>query len=36
MARLGISAEGYEDYVQYDEYERWCGRQQIITLKNIL
>lgn len=32
MARLGISAEGYEDYVQYDEYDRWCERQQIITL----
>ena len=30
MARLGISAEGYEDYVQYDEYDRWCQRQEII------
>lgn len=32
MARLGISSEGYEDYVQYDEYIRWTKRQSLINL----
>ncbi|CBK73360.1 hypothetical protein CIY_04130 [Butyrivibrio fibrisolvens 16/4] len=32
MARLGISSEGYEDYVQYDEYERWIQKQKLICL----
>ena len=31
MARLGISSEGYEDYVHYDEYDRWCERQKLIA-----
>ncbi len=32
MARLGISSEGYEDYVQYDEYERWIQKQKLLCL----
>ncbi|MBQ6462343.1 MAG: hypothetical protein IJJ59_03360 [Pseudobutyrivibrio sp.] len=31
MARLGISSEGYEDYVQFDEYDRWIKRQKLIS-----
>lgn len=30
MGRLGISSEGYEDYVQFDEYERWEEREKLI------
>ena len=32
MGRLGISSEGFEDYVQYDEYERWCQQQELLIL----
>lgn len=31
MARLGVSSEEYEDYVQFDEYERWERCQELIT-----
>ena len=30
MARLGVSSEEYEDFVQYDEYERWEHCQKLI------
>ncbi len=30
MARLGVSSEEYEDFVQYDEYERWVKCQELI------
>ena len=30
MARLGISSEEYEDFVQYDEYDRWLQCQSLI------
>lgn len=30
MSRLGISQEGYEDYVHYDEYYFWYEYQKII------
>ena len=31
MARLGISSEEYEDFLQYDEYDRWLKCQTLIT-----
>ena len=30
MARMGVSLDGYEDYLPPDEYEQWCLRQNII------
>ena len=30
VARLGVSGEGYEDYLQMDEYDDWSLRQKII------
>lgn len=30
MARLGVSSEEYEDFVHYDEYERWERCQKLI------
>lgn len=30
MARLGVSSEEYEDFVQFDEYERWEKCQKLI------
>ena len=30
IGRLGISSEVYEDYVQFDEYDRWCKRQELL------
>ena len=32
MGRLGVSAEGYEDYVCFDEYERWLESERLIQL----
>ncbi|MBQ8488727.1 MAG: helix-turn-helix transcriptional regulator [Pseudobutyrivibrio sp.] len=32
MGRLGVSSEGYEDYVQFDEYERWENREKLLLL----
>ena len=31
MARLGISSEEYEDFLQYDEYDRWLECQKLIN-----
>ena len=31
MARLGISSEEYEDFLQYDEYDRWLECQKLIS-----
>ena len=31
MARMGISGESYEDYLQADEYEKWQLRQNILN-----
>lgn len=31
MARLGVPSEEYEDFVQYDEYERWQKCQELIS-----
>lgn len=30
MARLGVSSERYEDFLQYDEYDQWKKFQSII------
>ena len=30
IARMGISSERYEDYIQYDEYQRWKLSQDVI------
>lgn len=38
LARMGISIEGYEDYLSTEEYEQWSFRQRIIgsiEMKNI-
>ncbi|MBE5909463.1 MAG: helix-turn-helix transcriptional regulator [Lachnospiraceae bacterium] len=32
MSRLGISAEGFEDYIQPDEYERYLQLREIMDL----
>lgn len=32
MGRLGVSAEGYEDYVCFDEYERWLESERLIQM----
>lgn len=32
MGRLGVSAEGYEDYVCFDEYERWLESERLLQL----
>jgi|GEM_PF-4601229 len=32
MGRLGISSEGYEDFVHYDEYEYWLQEQDLMDL----
>lgn len=31
MARMGISDDNYEDYLQTEEYERWVLRKRILT-----
>ena len=31
MARMGISGENYEDYLQNDEYDRWKLRQDMLN-----
>lgn len=30
LARMGVSIEGYEDYLSAEEYERWAMRQKIV------
>ncbi len=30
VARLGVSGEGYEDYLSREEYAEWCLRQQLL------
>ena len=32
MSRLGISSEGYEDFLQPDEYKRYLKRMELIKL----
>ncbi|WP_458457963.1 hypothetical protein [Pseudobutyrivibrio sp.] len=32
MGRLGVSAEGYEDYIGFDEYERWLESERLIQM----
>ena len=32
MGRLGVSAEGYEDYIDFDEYERWLESERLIQM----